>query len=163
MKKKKKVVLVLIAGVTVLAIGILAYVLMSGGPANDLGLTRADLAIGGLPDVEALRAKTKAVADTYLAQHHADLTEACGAPYELTVDYSLSPKVRSLGYRSSFYYYCWDIYLPYSLKTNSGHDYIVLVQLSDGLKGHEHDPDKFRVLRAMVIDNKDQVKRQIER
>ena len=155
MNAKQKLFWLGIGCIAIVAFGIAAYVLQTRGASNDLGLTRSDLAIGGLPDVEALRAKTKAVTDAYLGQHEAELKELCGGQFQLTSDYSLSPKIRALGYRSSFYYYCWDIYLPYSLQPNSGSAYTVAVQLSDGTKGNTHDPDKFRVLRAIMIDQKD--------
>ena len=154
MTKRKEIVLVSIVGVAV--IGILACVLWPAIATNDLGLTGMDLAVGAPADVQALRSKTKTVADAHLAQHKQDLLKACGGPFELAVDYSLSSKIRSLGYRSSFYYYCWDIYLPYSLTAENGRSYIVVVQLSDAIEGNNHDPDKFRVLRMMVVDDKGQ-------
>jgi hypothetical protein len=127
------------------------------GPANDLGLTRSDLAMGKLPDVEALRTKTKTVADAYLEQHTNDLANISGGTYELTVDYSKSPKIRSLGYHSSFYYYCWDIYLPYTLQTRSGKTFLLAVHLSDAIQGNHHDEAKFHVIGAIVFDKTDQV------
>jgi hypothetical protein len=160
MKMRTKAILAFIAGVIVITCCLGWYATSSSGPTNDLGLTRSDLAMGGHPDVEALRASTKTIADAYLAQHHAELARTCGGPYHLAVNYTLTPKVRTLGYRSSFYYFCWDIYLPYSLKTDSGEDYLVLIQLSDRTPGNKHDISKFRVLRAYVIDNAYQVKDQ---
>lgn len=145
-----------------LVFGIVAYLLWTRGASNDLGLTRSDLAMGGFPDVRALRAKTKAVADDYLAKHASELKEFCGGPYVLTADYSLTPKIRALGYRSSFYYYCWDIYLPYSLQPNLPGATTVIVQLSDGTKGNSHDPDKFRVLRVIAMDQKGTATRILE-
>lgn len=118
--------------------------------------------MGGHPDVELLRSNTKTVADAYLAQRHADLAKNCGGAYHMAVDYTLSPRVRKLGYRSSFYYFCWDIYLPYLLKTDSGKDYVVLVQLSDRAKGNKHDPNDFRVLRVFLIDSTNQLKAQFD-
>lgn len=162
MKKRKKIVLAFVAGIAVVVIGILAYFLWSAGSANDLGLTTMDLAMGAPADVQSLRSKTKSVADAHLAKHQSDLTEACGGPFESSVDYSLSSKIRSLGYRSSFYYYCWDIYLPYSVTTENGSKYIVIVQLSDAVEGNAHDPDKFRVLRMMVVDDKGQTIKTLE-
>jgi hypothetical protein len=159
MKKRKKIVLAFVA---VVVIGILAYVLWSAGPANDLGLTAMDLAMGAPADVQSLRSNTKGVADAHLAKHQPDLTEACGGPFELSLDYSLSSTIRSLGYRSSFYYYCWNIYLPYSVTTEHGSKYIVIVQLSDAIRGNSHDPNKFRVLRMMVVDDKGQTIKTLE-
>jgi hypothetical protein len=157
--KKKKVVLGLIVGAGVGLIGIALWSVLA---ANDLGLTAMDLAIGAPADVQVLRTKTKTVADAHLTHHRIDLTEACGGSYEFASDYSLTPKVRSLGYRSSFYYYCWDIYLPYSVTTEHGRKYMVIVQLSDAVEGNKHDPNKFRVLRMMVIDDKGQTVQTLE-
>ena len=84
MKKRTEVIQTLIVSATAILMGILAYCLWA---TNDLGLTAMDLAVGAPVDVPALRTKTKAVANTCLAQHQADLEEACGGPYELTVDY----------------------------------------------------------------------------
>jgi hypothetical protein len=137
--------------IAAVATGIAAYALQTRDTPNALGLTRSDLESGGFPDVEMLRTQTKAVADSYLAQHETELKKLCGGPFHLAFDDSPSPKTR-LGYRSSFYYYCWDIYLTYSLQPDSGSPYTVAVQLSDATKGNRHDPDKFRVLRAFVID-----------
>jgi hypothetical protein len=116
MKMQTKVILALIAGVIVIVGRLGWYATFLSGPANDIGLTQSDLAMGGHPDVEALRASIKTVADEYLAQHHANLARTCGGPYHHTVNYTLTPKVRTLGYRSSFYYFCWDIYLPIHYK-----------------------------------------------
>ena len=160
MKMQTKVILAFVAGGIAIAGCLGWYATTSSGPANDLGLTRANLAMGGHPDVEALQASTKTVADAYLAQRHAELARTCGGQYQLAVNYTLTPKVRTLGYRSSFYYFCWDIYLPFSLKTGSGEDYLVLVQLSDRTPGNKHDIKNFRVLRAFVIDSANQVKAQ---
>jgi hypothetical protein len=162
MKTKWKLLLAGICCAVAVAFGLAAYALVSRDDSNGLGLTEADLAMGGFPDIEALRAKTKAVADAYLTQHEAELKQLCGGPFQLTSDSSLSSKARALGHRSSFYYYCWDIYLPYSLQPYSGSPYIVLVQLSDGTQGHQHDTDKFRVVRAVVIDEKTQTTRTLE-
>jgi hypothetical protein len=146
-----------------LAGGAIAFaIVISEAPDNDLGVSRADLAMGGLPDVEALRANTKVVADAYLAQREPELKGLCGGPYELTVDYTLSSKLRSLGYRSSFYYYCWNIYLPYSMASQSGSTYTVVVQLSDATARHTHSINKFRVIRVMVIDQNDQITKTFE-
>ncbi|EDY18563.1 hypothetical protein CfE428DRAFT_3948 [Chthoniobacter flavus Ellin428] len=152
MKTKRRRFWIGFGSLAAVALGIAAYALQTRGAAHDLGLTNSDLAAGSYPDVEALRAKTKAVADAYLAQRETELKELCGGPFQLAFDDSLSPKASALGYRSSFYYYCWDIYLPYSLQPNSGSPYTLLVQLSDGTEGHQHDPGKSRVLRAIVID-----------
>ena len=162
MNKRKHVLWGLIGGGALLTVGIVSYVLIWTSLTNDLGLTRLYLAMGGHPNVDALRANTMAVADAYLEKRKPDLTEICGEPYELAVDFSLSSKIRSLGYRSSFYYYCWDIYRPYTLRGKSGSRYIVVAQLSDATPGNTHDPDRFQVIRAMVIDDKDRVVRTLQ-
>jgi hypothetical protein len=162
MKTSRKLLRVGIGGVVVVALSIVALALMTFNPSNDLGLSRFDLAIGKVANIETLRAKTKAVADVYLSKHEAELKEICGGTYELTADSSLTPKIRSLGCRSSFYYYCWDIYLPYPMKPNSHSAYIVAVQLSDATQDNTHNPDKFRVLRVMVIDQHHQIVRTLE-
>ena len=82
--------------------------------------------------------------------------------YDLTLDYSKTSRIRSLGYRSSFYYYCWDIYLPYSLKPNSGAIATVIVQLTDSIPGNRHDPQRFRVIRAISLDGQGKVIKWIE-
>lgn len=160
MNRKRKRVLVLGGCVAAVAVMVGAYALFMAGSVNDLGLTRSDLALGGESNVGMLRERTKSVADAWLEQHADELEMACGGPYEIVVDYSLSRKIRSLGYRSSFYYYCWDIYLPYSLRTQSGKAFTVVVQTSDGIGRYQHAPDKFRVLRVIVIDDQD---REVER
>lgn len=162
MKTRQKLFWVGITGVACVALGIIAYAVLNRGPANDLGLSRFDLAIGGPVDVETLRTKAKAVADAYLAKHEAELKDICGGTYELKSDTSLTHSIRSLGYRSCFYYYCWNIYLPYSMQPNSRSAYTIAVQLSDATRGNTHDSDKFRVLRAMVIDQEHHIVRTLE-
>jgi hypothetical protein len=162
MKAKQKLFRVGVVSLACVVIGIIAYTLLNRGPANDLGLSRFDLAIGGPADVETLRVKAKAVADAYLAKHEAELKEICGETFKLTFDASLAPGIRSLGYRSSFYYYCWNIYLPYCMQPNSRTAYTIAVQLSDATPGNTHDPDKFRVLRAIVIDQGQHIVRTLE-
>jgi hypothetical protein len=129
---------------------------------NDLGLTGFDVLLGGRPEPEALRTNTKAAADLFLAQHKTQLMGESDKNYELALDYSKSSKIRSLGYRSSFYYYCWDVYLPYSLRTDASDNGIVIVQLSDAIPDHRHDPQTFHVIRAMLLDNQGKVIKQID-
>lgn len=118
---------------------------------NDLGLTGFDLFMGGHPKTQTLRANTLAVANSFL-QNHTNLYGSDNA-YQPVIDYSKSSKIRALGYRSSFYYYCWDIYLPYSLRAPSGETGTVIVQLSDATQGNGHDPERFRVVRAILTDS----------
>jgi hypothetical protein len=105
---------------------------------NDLGLSGFDVLIGGRSEVEILRTNTKAAADLFLTQHKTQLMGESGNSFAGALDYSKSSKIRSLGYRSSFYFYCWDIYLPYSLRTGATNNGMVVVQLSDALPNHTH-------------------------
>jgi len=129
---------------------------------NDLGLTGFDVLLGGRPELKELRTNTKAAADAFIAQHKAQLTGESDKKYELALDYSKSSKIRSLGYRSSFYYYCWDVYLPYSLRTETSDKQILIVQLSDAIPDHRHNPKTFHVIRAMLLDNRGKVIKQID-
>ncbi|SPE53336.1 conserved exported hypothetical protein [Verrucomicrobia bacterium] len=129
--------------------------------ANDLGLTGFDMVMGGRPKMAALHANIRAAADSFLAQHKSELAVPSDEAYELAVDYSKSSRVRAQGYRSSFYYYCWDVYLPYSLRTRSGKTATVLVHLSDAVQGHGHDPQKFRVLDVRLLDEQGRTTKQI--
>ncbi len=128
---------------------------------NDLGLTAIDLAVGGHPQMDLLRTNIKAAADSFLAQRKTDLAESSGGNYELVVDYSKSSKIRSLGYRSSFYYYCWDIYLPYSIGTQSSTTATVLVHLSDATQGNGHDAGRFHVIEVMLLDPQGRITKRI--
>ena len=160
-KMKKRKWFWLLAG-TILVIGTGVYLVRSSGTVNDLGLSGSDVRMGGDLDLEILRRKTKAVADAYLAQHDSVFADICKESYTLSVDYSLTPRVISLGYKSSFYYHCWDIYLPYSLKSESGEVYVVAVQTSDSTSEYTHDPNKFHVIRAIVLGHDGSVKKCIE-
>ncbi|MDF7802046.1 hypothetical protein P4C99_21420 [Pontiellaceae bacterium B1224] len=162
MKTRNKTFIALIGVSLVLGIGVFLFDIFDSSRTNDLGLTRSALRMGNNPDIEILRVKLEAVANAYLAQCESKLIEACGDIDELIIDYSLSTKVRSLGYRSSFYYFCWDIHLPYSLKTKSGDTYIIVVQLSDRIEGNKHNTDKFHVLRSFIIDDENKTVMQLE-
>lgn len=116
---------------------------------NELGLTGFDAMLGGFPNMALLRSNIRAAADSFLAQHKNELITR-SKQIELTVDYS---KVRQLGYRSSFYYYCWDIYLPYSVLTRPGETVTVVVHLSDAVHGNKHDPQKFHVLEVLELNS----------
>jgi hypothetical protein len=129
---------------------------------NDLGLTGIDILLGGRPELEAFRTNTKAAADVFLTQHKVQMVGESDKKYELALDYSKSSKIRSLGYRSSFYYYCWDVYLPYSLRTNTNDNRIVIVQLSDAIPDYRHNPQTFHVIRVMLLDNQGKVIKQID-
>jgi hypothetical protein len=116
---------------------------------NDLGLTGFDLTIGGYHNMDSLRTATQAAADAFLAEHRAELGDISD---QLVVDYSKSSTIRSLGYRSEFYYFHWIIYLPYSLHTQSGKTAIVVIRLSDATPEYKHDPKRFRVIDAVLLD-----------
>ena len=143
------------AMVCVLGAAILGYVMI--GRTNELGLSRAYLYMGGNPDVESLKAATTAAADGFLSQCSTELAKICDGPANAAVDYSLGSRIAALGYRSSYYYHCFDIYLPYSMRSGSGKEFIIVFQLSDATQGNGHNPGKFRVIRAMVIDDQGQV------
>ena len=134
--------------VAIMAISVVCYLVS----ANDLGLTGFDWVIGGRPKMDTLRANTKAIADSFLTLHKIELFDSSGNEYDLVVDYSKSSKIRSLGYRSSFYYYCWDIHLPYSTRTHSGKNDTVVVHLSDGSRDNQHDSKQFRVIGIRLLD-----------
>jgi hypothetical protein len=129
---------------------------------NELGLSGFDVFLGGGRELESVRTNTKAAADVFLTQHKTELLGESHNKYELALDYSNFSKIRSLGYRSSFYYYCWDICLPYSLRTGASDEGIVIVQLSDATPGHNHNPQTFHVIRAVLLDNRGKVIKQID-
>lgn len=157
---KRKKLFLLLTGV-ILVIMISCGVVSQGG-SNDLGLTRSDMALGDHPDIEALRSKVRAVADSYLAQKVTELKDVCPEPCELSINYSLKQRIRSLGYKSSFYYSHWDIYLPYSLRPQSNKPYIFIVQVGD-TNGDLNDPNnKFSVIRCIIIDQAGSVVKRLE-
>src|SRR5690349_4552837 len=141
MKTKSRLILAGYAALVVVVVAIGGMLYLSHP--NDLGLTGSDASLVGPPQMEALRANTRTAAEAFLARHKNDLAAPSDGVNDLAVDYSKSSKIRALGYRSSFYYYCWDIYLPYSLRTQSGKAVTVLVHLSDDTPGHGHDPQQF--------------------
>lgn len=117
-----------------------------------LGLSRRDLALGGISDIDILYRKTTAVSQAYLREIREELEQYFGGPYELTESIENVKRIRSLGYESCFYYYCWSVFLPYSLTTSAGAEYLVIVQLDDSTGNYNHCIDKFRVLRVLVLD-----------
>jgi len=158
MKKNKISALLLII---VLLAGMTAYGFFSTVLTNDLGLTKFDVSMGELRDLAALQSKIIKVAETYLSQNAAEFVDICHELCEFKLNYSLKGKIRPLGYKSSFYYSHWNIYLPYSV---SGADdkFILIVQIAD-MNGNINDPNnKFDVVRAIVIDNQGIVVKQIE-
>ncbi|MFH1128817.1 MAG: hypothetical protein V1699_05370 [Candidatus Omnitrophota bacterium] len=157
--EKNKLILILLV-ITFLA-GVIIYGFSFTVLTNDLGLTKSDLAIGELHDFEALRAKTIKVADSYLSQHAAKFNDICHDSCELKLNYSLKGKIRPFGYRSSFYYSHWNIYLPYST-AGPDNKYIFIVQVAD-VNGNINDPNnKFDVVRAIIIDSTGAIVRQVE-
>jgi hypothetical protein len=136
-------------GLTVLVILIPVGLLW---PSNVLGLSIVEMRMGGNPDVEVLRKNATLSTDAFLAAHTAEIREACRSPYKARVDYSLSRRMRAQGYKSSFYYYCWDVYIPYSLERESGPPFAIFFQVSDSKPGNSHDVSRFHVVRAIVVD-----------
>jgi hypothetical protein len=127
---------------------------------NELGLTGFDLFIGRHPKPQTLRANILAVADSFF-KNHTNLY-GLGNEHQPVIDYSKSSKIRALGYRSSFYYYCWNIYLPYSFPAQSGEAGTVIIQLSDATQGQGHNLQKFRVIRAILTDSQGRVTKTID-
>lgn len=124
------------------------------GPAADLGVSFDCLIKSGLPNVNALREKTEMAAESYLSQREVELTKALRGPYKVTVDYSLSSKMPSPGHHSIFRDYHWDIYLPYSLKPESGSPFILILRLTDAIGANKHDIDRFRVIGTTLLDDR---------
>lgn len=129
---------------------------------NDLGLTGFDTLMGKRPEMSMLRTNTQSAADAFLASHKNELTSPSSGSFDLAADYSKTSKLRRLGYRSSFYYYCWNIYRPYSLRTASGENATVIVQVSDDTQGHGHDPHHFHVVRVIVLDSVNQITKTLD-
>lgn len=127
-----------------------------------LGLTTADKRLAEPVDTEILRKNAEAAADAYLSTQIDALKELSKGSYTLTIDYSHVPRLRTLGYRSSYYYFCWDLYLPYRFHTDSKGAYTLVAQVTDRIPGNTHDINKFRVLRITVIDDLGEVKKAIE-
>jgi len=127
-----------------------------------LGLTTADKRLAEPVDTEILRKNAETAADAYLSTQVDALKEFSKGPYTLAIDYSHVARLRILGYRSSFYYFCWDLYLPYRFHTDSKGTYTLVVQVTDRTPGNKHDINKFRVLRITIIDDLGEVKKTIE-
>jgi hypothetical protein len=141
-----------------IGISIVVFAALYISHANDLGLTIFDFIIGEVPEMGSLRAATKVAADSFLTRHKTDLADLSD---QLAVDYSKSSMIRSLGYRSEFYYWHWIIYLPYSLHTHSGKTETIVVRLSDATPGYKHDPRRFQVLDAVLLDPQGRETKQI--
>jgi len=147
-------------GVATLAAGVLGLVVVASALrapplARDLGLSRMDLRMGGSPGTAALQTlqtTTRTLADAHLESLESELTEVCGGSYALTVDDRVSRSLRSMGYRSSFYYTHWDIYLSYTMVCSSGPTYAVVVQVTEIPATGAAGPTGFDVLRSMVIE-----------
>lgn len=137
-------------GMGALVLAIVAFWLVHP---NDLGLAGVHVLTSRRLEMKTLRTNTKTIADAFLTRRKAALMSEFNGEIDLAADYSKSSMIRSLGYRSSFYYYCWDIYLPYSIKSNSSKSGTVVVQLTDGVAGYGHDPKKFQVIRAILLDD----------
>jgi hypothetical protein len=102
--------------------------------------------------------KATAAADVYLAKHAAELNDICQGPYEVTVG-----SLFSLRWRIGWYYYCWTVDVPCSLKAESGQTYTVVVHTWDGIQPNTHDTDHFRALRMKVIDMRGRTIREYDR
>jgi hypothetical protein len=127
---------------------------------RELGLRPADISLGGTKEIAPLHAKAKKVADAFLGHHAAELQQLCGGtPYTLAVDYSLASTIQQFGYQSSYYYYCWDIHLPYALQPLSGAPHIVVVKMTDSIQGNKRDLAQLRVLQADILDQSGHVVR----
>jgi hypothetical protein len=147
---KRKAIVTLIIGFAIVSITLIALLV----PIGPLGLSQGYRIIGGRPDMGVLLANAKAAADSFLTRHK---TEIGGGSFQLAADRRHRAIAMSLGYRSSFYYYCWDIYLPYSSKTSAGDELVILVHLSDATPGNGHDIAKFHVDGTVVLDGHGQI------
>ncbi len=127
------------------------------GSTDIFGLTAADKRLGGPVDIELLRKSAEAAADAHISGQSDALKKFSGGPYTVAIDYSQIPLLRSHGYTSSFYYFCWDLSLPYRLITND-RLYTLVVQVTDRSPGNKHDINKFHVIRMKIIDEQGQVK-----
>ena len=119
---------------------------------NEFGLTRADMELDRQVTVDVLRERTTRVAEAYLLERKQELQEALGTAVVRKIEYQKIKDLPRLGYRSSFYYFCWDIYLPYRIETQQG-TYWLILQFSDRLPGNRHDPERFRVVRGFIHDD----------
>ncbi len=158
MARRTKVLLSI--GVALLVVGVVALVwaasaLRAPPLARDLGLSRMDLRMGGDPGtgaLQTLQTATRALSDAHLESLETELTGVCGGSYALTRDDRMSRSLRSMGYRSSFYYTHWDIYLSYTMVCTSGPAFSVVVQVTETPATGASGQAGFDVLRSMVVD-----------
>lgn len=139
--------------IPILAVFLLAACDSRREAVNELGLARSDMELGRPVTVEVLKERTTRIAEAYLLKHQQDLREALGTDAAPTIEYQKIKDLPKLGYRSSFYYFCWDIYLPFRIETQQG-AYLLVLQLSDRQPGNSHDVEKFRVVREFIHDDK---------
>ena len=151
MTLKKIIILIFLLVLVVIVINFANRLLFVEEPVNEIGLSSSALAMGGNPNIDDLKTKLKVVSDEYLAKNIDSFVEIKDEAYQLSLEYKLTPKIKQLGFCSSFYYYCWNIFLPYLLETKSGKKYIIIVQLSDG-KNYNHDINNFYVIRSKIIE-----------
>jgi hypothetical protein len=129
-----------------------SWFLQARNTADGLGFAPNDIVIGRDTDLKLLRARTKTVADTWLTDHPYSLRPFLTKPDQVAVDYARASWIRSLGCYPSFYYYCWEIYLPCRDPAAPPGDAILLLHLNDSSARHFHDIEKFRVISASVLD-----------
>jgi hypothetical protein len=148
--------------VVALAVVVASLLLFKRG---DLGVSAYELHAfsGQRADEEILKNNTRIAAGDFLIRHKAELMGEAHGRQELVLDYSKSSEIRSMGYRSSFYYHHWNIFLPYTVRSDSGETGVVIVQLSDAVAGMGHDPRKFHVIRALFLDRQDKLIKQWDR
>lgn len=140
----------------------LCLVACKRGSTNELGLSNSDLAHGGPIETQILLERTTKSAETYFTNVADQLRNFADDEYSLKLNLSKVGELRSIGYRSSFYYFCWDIFLPFEFKSKKGDLYLLVAQLSDRTPGNKHDIDQFKVLRIFILDNKGTILQRIE-
>lgn len=155
-----------LGAIAVLFLACMAAVLVNGSSdekvPNELGLSRSDLKIGGPVNLDDLRSQAEAAAEKYLSEKRSEISGICGGGFTASPDYSLTSSLRKMGYRSSFYYHCWDIYLPFRLRTDSGSPFLAIVQVSDKKDRKDAGFGKFEVLRCIILDESGHRKGQLE-
>lgn len=117
---------------------------------DELGLTASERHFGNASTATLLTNGRKA-AELFLADRRSSISSMIGEEYKMTIDHEQASRIQSLGYRSSFYYHHWIIYLPFKVDTKSGKNLTAVVCLRDALPGHRHDPRHFQVHKFFVI------------
>jgi len=117
---------------------------------------------GGPIEIELLKANTERATEKHFLKIADQLKAFCAGSYKLKADYSKVDVLHAMGYKSSFYYFCWDIYLSFDLKTEKGDVFLLVAQLSDQTPGNKHNVSRFHVLRVYIFDDKGTKMKQIE-